>query len=156
LILNATSAKSLVGGWDDLDRDPAELRARLVRELGEVYTPSVQQLARFQAWGRAAGSAWGSGETVKLLLPSVRSIRTLAMVERMSASPGMARAALEAVFRIDVRPILPTIFPHWSSTPATKSFRYSAVGTSPTTLPVPGCSKSTAGTTAGSPIPTGS
>ena len=31
------------------------------------------------------------------------------MVERMSASPGMARAALEAVFRIDVRPILPTI-----------------------------------------------
>ena len=109
LILNATSAKSLVGGWDDLDRDPAELRARLVRELGEVYTPSVQQLARFQAWGRAAGSAWGSGDTVKLLLPSVRSIRTLAMVERMSASPGMARAALEAVFRIDVRPILPTI-----------------------------------------------
>ena len=109
MILNATSAKSLVGGWDDLDRDPAELRARLVRELGEVYTPSVQQLARFQAWGRAAGSAWGSGETVKLLLPSVRSIRTLAMVERMSASPGMARAALEAVFRIDVRPILPTI-----------------------------------------------
>ena len=27
----------------------------------------------------------------------------------MSASPGMARAALEAAFRIDVRPILPTI-----------------------------------------------
>jgi hypothetical protein len=34
---------------------------------------------------------------------------TLAMVERMSASPGMARATLEAVFRLDVRPILPTI-----------------------------------------------
>jgi class 3 adenylate cyclase len=31
------------------------------------------------------------------------------MVERMSASPGMARAALEAVFRTDVRSILPTI-----------------------------------------------
>ena len=31
------------------------------------------------------------------------------MFERMSASPGMARATLEAVFRIDVRPILPTI-----------------------------------------------
>src|SRR5829696_492953 len=29
--------------------------------------------------------------------------------ERMSASPGMARAVLEAAFRIDVRPILPTI-----------------------------------------------
>jgi class 3 adenylate cyclase len=31
------------------------------------------------------------------------------MLERMSASPGMARATLEAVFRIDVRSILPTI-----------------------------------------------
>jgi class 3 adenylate cyclase len=36
-------------------------------------------------------------------------MRQLAMVERMSASPGMARAALEAVFRTDVRSILPTI-----------------------------------------------
>jgi class 3 adenylate cyclase len=31
------------------------------------------------------------------------------MVERMCASPGMARATLETAFRIDVRPILPTI-----------------------------------------------
>ena len=31
------------------------------------------------------------------------------MLERMGASPGMARATLEAAFRIDVRPILPTI-----------------------------------------------
>ena len=31
------------------------------------------------------------------------------MFERMCASPGMARASLEAAFRIDVRPILPTI-----------------------------------------------
>ena len=31
------------------------------------------------------------------------------MLERMCASPGMARATLEAGFRIDVRPILPTI-----------------------------------------------
>ena len=109
LILTGTFAYFGFAGWDDLDRDPAELRARLVPELGEDYTPSVQQLARWQAWCRAAGSAWGSGEALKALLPSVRSIRQLAMVERMSASPGMARAALEAVFRIDVRPILPTI-----------------------------------------------
>jgi pimeloyl-ACP methyl ester carboxylesterase len=109
LILNGTAAYSFADGWDDLDRDPAELRARLVPELGDVYTPSVQQLARCQAWWRAASSAWGSGEAGKALLPSVRSIRLLAMVERMSASPGMARAALEAMFRIDVRPILPTI-----------------------------------------------
>jgi class 3 adenylate cyclase len=69
----------------------------------------VQQLARVQAFWRGVLSAWGSGEVGKALLPSVRSIRLLAMVERMSASPGMARAAFEAMFRMDVRPILPTI-----------------------------------------------
>ena len=110
LILTGTFSYFGFDGWDDLDRDPAELRARLVPELGEDYTPSVQQLARWQAWLRAAFSAWGSGAALKALLPSVRtSMRQLGMVERMSASPGMARATLEAVFRTDVRPILPTI-----------------------------------------------
>ena len=110
LILTGTFSYFGFDGWDDVDRDPAELRARLVPELGEDYTPSVEQLARWQAWLRAAGSAWGSGAALKALLPSVRSsMRQLGMVERMSASPGMARATLEAVFRIDVRPILPTI-----------------------------------------------
>ena len=109
LILTGTFSYFGFDGWDDLDRDPAELRARLVPELGDDYTPSTEQLDRWQTWCRAAGSAWGSGEALKALLPSVRSIRQLAMVERMSASPGMARAALEAVFRIDVRSILPTV-----------------------------------------------
>ena len=109
LILTGTFSYFGFDGWDDLDRDPAELRARLLPELGDDYTPSTEQLARWQTWCRAAGSTWGSGEALKALLPSVRSIRQLAMVERMSASPGMARAALEAVFRTDVRSILPTI-----------------------------------------------
>ncbi len=109
LILTGTFAKVFADGWDDLDRDPAELRARYLPEFGEKYTPSVQQFVRAQAFWRAVVSAWGSGEATKALLPSVRSIRLLAMVERMGASPGMARAVLEAGFRIDVRPILPTI-----------------------------------------------
>ena len=109
LILTGTFAYFGFDGWDDMDREPAELRARLVPKLGDDYTPSVEQLARWQAWGRVTRSAWGSGEALKALLPSVRSIRQLAMLERMCASPGMARATLEASFRIDVRPILPTI-----------------------------------------------
>ena len=109
LILAGTSSFFGFTGWDDMDRDPAELRARVLPEVGEDYTPSTEQLARWQELGRAARSAWGSGAALKNLLPSVRSIRQLAMFERMSASPGMARATLEAVFRIDVRPILPTI-----------------------------------------------
>jgi pimeloyl-ACP methyl ester carboxylesterase len=96
-------------GWDDLDRDPAELRARGLPEVGEHYTPSVEQIARLQEIGRAVGSAWGTGAALSIAPPSVRSIRQLAMLERMSASPGMARASLEALFRTDVRPILPTI-----------------------------------------------
>jgi pimeloyl-ACP methyl ester carboxylesterase len=96
-------------GPDDLDRDAAELRARLVPELGEDYTPSTAQIAGIQEFGRAVHSAWGSGAALKCVLPSVQSIRRLGMLERMSASPGMARATLEAMFSIDVRPILPTI-----------------------------------------------
>ena len=109
LILTGTFAYSGFAGWDDIDRDPAELRARLVPELGEDYTPSTEQIARLQELGRAVRSAWGSGAALKGLLPSVRSIRQLGMLERMSASPGMARATVESAFRIDVRPILPTI-----------------------------------------------
>jgi pimeloyl-ACP methyl ester carboxylesterase/class 3 adenylate cyclase len=96
-------------GWDDMDRDPAELRARFLGELGEDYTPSIEQLARFQEAGRAVRCGWGSGAAASVSAPSVRSIRQLAMCERMSASPGMARASFEAAFLIDVRPILPTL-----------------------------------------------
>ena len=109
LILTGTFAFTSFAGWDDVERDPAELRARSVAEVGEDYTPSVDQIAHLQELFRAVRSAWGSGAALKGLLPSVRSLRQLGMLERMSASPGMARATAEAAFRIDVRPILPTI-----------------------------------------------
>jgi pimeloyl-ACP methyl ester carboxylesterase len=109
LILTGTYAYIIFAGWDDVERDPAELRARFLVELGEDYTPSTKQIARLQEFGQAVHSAWGSGVALKGLLPSVRSIRQLAMLERMSASPGMARATVEALFRIDVRSVLPTI-----------------------------------------------
>jgi pimeloyl-ACP methyl ester carboxylesterase len=108
LILYGSFAFAAGGGWDDVDRDPAELRARFLAELGEDYTPSTKQIARFQAIGLAR-SGWGSGAVTKFMFPSVRSIRQLAMFERMAASPGMVRATIESAFRIDVRPILPTL-----------------------------------------------
>jgi pimeloyl-ACP methyl ester carboxylesterase len=109
LILHGTYA--YLGGleWDDLDRSPAEVRARILRELGEDYTPSTQQIERWQEFGDAVRSDWGDGRAVKCLVPSVRSIRQLGMMERMCASPGMARATVEASFGIDVRPILRTL-----------------------------------------------
>jgi class 3 adenylate cyclase/alpha-beta hydrolase superfamily lysophospholipase len=100
-------------GWDDIGRDPdellAEVRARYLSEVGPDYMPSVEQIARLQEFLRAVRSAWGSGAALSIAVPSVRSMRQFAMLERMAASPGMARATFEAMFGIDVRPILPTI-----------------------------------------------
>lgn len=109
LILTGTTSYSVTDGWGDLDCDPAELRARILSELGENYTPSVAWIAHSQEFGRAVRYAWGSGAALKCIISSVRSTRQLGMLERMCASPGMARATAEAGFRIDVRPILPTI-----------------------------------------------
>ena len=60
LILTGTLAYHGFAGWDDIERDPAELRARFLPELSEDYTPSTEQIARYQEFGRAARSAWGS------------------------------------------------------------------------------------------------
>src|SRR6201999_4272802 len=79
-------------------------------ELGNDYMPSVEQFAHLQEIARGVRSRWGSGATFSISAPSSAGrFRQLAMFERMCASPGMARASLEAAFRIDVRPILPTI-----------------------------------------------
>jgi pimeloyl-ACP methyl ester carboxylesterase len=110
LILTGTSPYyGFFNGWDDIDRDPAELRARFVPDLGEKYAPSAEQIARWLEFADSTRSRWGTGAALQCLVPSVTSLRQLAMLERMSASPGMARATLEAVMRLDIRPILPTI-----------------------------------------------
>jgi class 3 adenylate cyclase len=109
LILAGTASFNPTG-WDDIDRDPAELRACFLPELGEDYMPSVEQITRVQELARAVRSAWGTGAALSIAYPSARaSMRQRGMLERMCASPGMARATAEAVIRIDVRPILPTI-----------------------------------------------
>jgi pimeloyl-ACP methyl ester carboxylesterase len=109
LILTGASAYSGWISWEDFARDPAELRAQSLAEMDEKYVPSLEQIAGFQAFGRAVKAEWGSGKAAQCLLPSIKSMRQLGIFERMSASPGMARATLESAFHIDVRPILPTI-----------------------------------------------
>ena len=109
LILTGTFAYTGFLDWNDVDRDPAELEPRIREALGEKYTPSAEQIARIQGLGRGVRDNWGSGDALRHLLPSVKSMRQLGMLERMSASPGMARATIEAGFRLDVRPILPAI-----------------------------------------------
>jgi len=95
--------------WEDLDGDPVDIRARSVAEMGDEYAPTVEQVVHFQEQARAVRGQWGSGAAVRCAMPSMGSMRQLGMFERLCASPGMARATFEAAFRIDVRPILPTI-----------------------------------------------
>jgi pimeloyl-ACP methyl ester carboxylesterase len=109
LLLYSTFAYLWFNGWDDVDCDPAELRARALAELGEQYTPSAVQLGYLQKMGRAVRSEWGTGAAFTVGMPSLRSMRQLATFERMCASPGMARASFETGFRMDVRPVLRTI-----------------------------------------------
>ena len=108
LVLSGTLS-AMETGWDEIDRDPDELRAVARAELGEDYMPSTEQITRMQEFARAVRSAWGTGAALGMARRSPRSMRQFAMLERMCASPGMARASFEAMFRIDVRPILPTI-----------------------------------------------
>jgi pimeloyl-ACP methyl ester carboxylesterase len=108
LVLSATFAQSAFS-WDDLDGSPEAVAERLRSTMGEAYAPSAGQVARLQPFGRAVRSNWGSGEALHALAPSVKSLSALGMVERMSASPGMARVTVESSFRIDVRSVLSTI-----------------------------------------------
>jgi pimeloyl-ACP methyl ester carboxylesterase len=109
LVLTGASAFAGWGSWDDMEDDAAALRERMAPKLGDAYTPSVDQVAAFQKFAQAIRLRWGTGDALRYLLPSIGSLRQLAMLERMSASPGMARATLESSFLIDVRSILPTI-----------------------------------------------
>lgn len=110
ILTGTTSFTGIFNGWEDLHCDPAELRSRTLPELGEHYTATTQQLARWQKFARAAHSEWGSGKALSGLVPSAAApLRQLAALERMCASPGMARSTLEAIFRLDIRPILATI-----------------------------------------------
>ena len=109
LILTGTFAFPGFAGWEDVEGDAAEFRARLAPELGEDYTPSTEQMA--PAAGILPRRPLGLGQRCDTqTCGAVDAVDTPArMLERMTASPGMARATLEAMFRIDVRPILPTI-----------------------------------------------
>ena len=72
LILYGSFAFMNGASWDDLDRDPAELRAGSLAELGEDYAPPTEQLARAQEFVRAVRSAWGSGAAAKWWFPSAQ------------------------------------------------------------------------------------
>ena len=65
--------------------------------------------------------AWGEGQSIAFFAPSVKNIpaarQFFAKLERMSASPRMARKAWDWMWELDVRPVaralrVPTLVPH--------------------------------------------
>jgi pimeloyl-ACP methyl ester carboxylesterase len=109
LVLIGTFPHMPVRSWDDANLDPDALAAREAEDLGAQYAPSAAVMKRLVQFIPAIKERWGSGDAMALLLPSVRSRLQLGLLERMSASPGMAIATVEAGMRIDVRSVLPTI-----------------------------------------------
>ena len=96
--------------WEDaVDMDASALGHHIGGLLGAAYRPAEHQLVRFQGVGRAVRDSWGQGDALALFMPSVRSRQQLGLFERVSASPGMARATLTALSGMDLRAVLPTI-----------------------------------------------
>jgi pimeloyl-ACP methyl ester carboxylesterase len=108
LVLMGTYAL-VQASWDDLELSAPVVRRRYVELLGEPYAPTEEQIDRIRHFGAAVRDDWGSGTALGILVPSIRSKQQCGLLERMSASPGMARATAEAAMRIDVRDVLPTL-----------------------------------------------
>jgi class 3 adenylate cyclase len=121
-------------GPDDIDEDPATLRARYYPDgdVDDRYVPTLEQVALLKEMTHAGFDRWGTGEMIKAMFPSARSGRQLGMFERMCASPGMIRAAMQSLFRLDIRPLLssitaPTLVIHATGDPMPVQFgRYLA------------------------------
>jgi len=89
---------------------PADAIAAL-RESGieEKYLPTGPQIERVNEFQEAVFERWGEGEALECLVPSFSNRSALALLERLSASPGMARATITSGAALDVTDLLPTV-----------------------------------------------
>jgi pimeloyl-ACP methyl ester carboxylesterase len=109
LVLMGTFAWTDWEGWGDYEAAPSTLRQRTLERHGDAYAPTEAQFERIVECLHAVRERWGTGDALSYLLPSIRSKQQLGMLERMSASPGMARATVEATFSIDISDALPAV-----------------------------------------------
>jgi pimeloyl-ACP methyl ester carboxylesterase len=105
LVLFGTYAQGM-----GLAQNTDELLA-LLRERGieEQYIPTVEGAQRMLDFREATYERWGSGDALDLLVPSFGNKAALGLLERLSASPGMARATMESASSLDVADLLPSI-----------------------------------------------
>lgn len=99
----ATGFRLLGGSHEDV-------RSELTRRgIPEQYWPTPAQVERLVAFQRHAAESWGEGKALRLLVPDQGDPIQLALLERVCASPGMARATMESGMRLDVTDLLPTV-----------------------------------------------
>jgi pimeloyl-ACP methyl ester carboxylesterase len=92
------------------DASLEQMRADLAaKRLPERYWPTDAQLKRAARAFQKALDSWGEGEALAELIPSLGDAQQLGMIERLCASPGMARATLQSLALINITDILPTI-----------------------------------------------
>jgi pimeloyl-ACP methyl ester carboxylesterase len=77
--------------------------------IPQEFHPSESQLARMHNFIDAVTNEWGSGRALSELMPHGGTAPELSIMERCAASPGMARATLQAAFTVDVRPFLAAV-----------------------------------------------
>ena len=87
------------------------MRADLANKgIPERYWPTDAQLERLAAAFEAARERWGEGETARGAATEPRRYaQMLGTLERVCASPGMARATMQSAAMINIVDILPTI-----------------------------------------------
>ena len=109
LILYGSLASAAAGGWDDLDRDPGELRAHALAERVRTTRRRRSRSPGYRKW--AAPAARPGAAVRQRRFFSRRSGRYANSPCSSACAPARecSRAAAESVFRIDVRPILSTI-----------------------------------------------
>jgi class 3 adenylate cyclase len=89
---------------------PEDVRIEMRRRgVPDEYVPSQGQLERNLAFQEHVRTDWGDGKALGLLVPDQGDPIQLALLERVSASPGMARATMESAMRLDVADLLPTV-----------------------------------------------
>ena len=78
--------------WEDtVDLDPSEIRRHIEDKLGApVPDPTRHKSLASRASAGRSATRGGTGDAMKFFTPSIKSRQQLGMIERVSASPGMA------------------------------------------------------------------
>ena len=91
-------------------KTPDEARAEMsARGIPDEYLLADEQVERAAAFQQAVHDEWGSGKALGLLVPEQGDPIQLGMLERVSASPGMARATIESGAQLDVSDLLDSV-----------------------------------------------